>query len=352
MSELHEVRNVEEAQKTVQELLLKQTQMQATALNVKTALNKDYKQLDDLVSDIGKQKKELNRLLQSLRKFEKLPGAQKEEIEKLQKQVSPVRDTLNSLHRQNAPETGSVFVRLFLGQVNVKQFRDGERLRLKQEYEKFKRKTNPQFMLFIILLYIFPQSGVLITFWQIWLLYYYTTLALREHILKVNGSSIKIWWILHHYLSITASLTMLLWPSSSEAFSTLLHIFTHFGCVQGLVQILINRYQQGQLYKLVAMGKANMMDVAGEAEGWISDLGWTPSAMFLLPFLLFVQIFQLYISYALFLVVWEHNPWSHWQCFINAFVFLILGIGNLVTTINTYYQKFQQKQKNGKNKTN
>lgn len=87
-------------------------------------------------------------------------------------------------------------MRLFLGQVNVKQFRDGERFRffiyfyfyfiiildyiilfpctnfyvynrLKQEYEKFKRKTNPQFMLFIILLYIFPESQVLTTFWQV-----------------------------------------------------------------------------------------------------------------------------------------------------------------------------------------
>lgn len=343
MSELHEVRTLEEAQKAVQELLQKQTQMQATAVSVKQALNKDYKLLDDLVSEISKQKKELTRLQLSLTKIEKLPGTKKEEIDTLQKQVLPVKDTLNSLSRQNAPETGSLFVRLFLGQVNVKQFRDGERFRLKQEYEKFKRKTNPQFMIFIFLLYLFPRSEMLVTVWQIWLLYYYTTLALRENILQVNGSTIKIWWILHHYLSITASLTMLLWPSSNTFYS-LLPVFTHFGLVQGLVQILINRYQQGQLYKLVAMGKANMMDVAGEAEGWIADLGWTPSAMFLLPFLLFVQGFQLYISYELFSCVWAQHHLYEWQCLLNALVFLTLGIGNLVTTITTYYHKFTQKK--------
>jgi hypothetical protein len=41
-------------------------------------------------------------------------------------------------------------------------------------------------MLFIVLLYLFPQSEMLITIWQIWVLYYYTTLALRENILKVS----------------------------------------------------------------------------------------------------------------------------------------------------------------------
>lgn len=349
MSELHEVRTLDEAQKAVQEMLQKQTQMQNTAHTIKQALNKDYAILDSLVSDISKQKKELERLSRSLTKIEKLPGQSKEEVDKLQKQMHPVRDTLKKLHHQNAPETGSLFVRLFLGQVNVKQFRDGERFRLKQEYEKFKRKTNPQFMLFIVFLYFFPKSDALITIWQIWVLYYYTTLALRENILKVNGSTIKIWWILHHYLSITAALTMLLWPPSSYVFQNLFYTFIFFSGAQGLVQILINRYQQGQLYKLVAMGKANMMDVAGEAEGWLgSDLGWTPSAMFLLPFLLFVQFFQLYISYELFSASYSQfrqKEWIEWQCIASAFVFLTLGIGNLVTTITTYLHKFEKHKK-------
>lgn len=204
-------------------------------------------------------------------------------------------------------------------------------------------------MLFIILLYFFPHSEMLITIWQIWVLYYYTTLALRENILKVNGSHIKIWWILHHYLSITASLTMLLWPSNSESFQTLFPIFIYFTFSQGLVQILINRYQQGQLYKLVAMGKANMMDVAGESEGWITgDLGWTPSAMFLLPFLVFVQSFQLYISYVLFnscVAQIRVHQWAEWQCIVSALVFLTLGIGNLITTASTYLHKFEKYKK-------
>jgi len=331
---------VDEAAKAIAELVQKCSQMQTVSTNVKNAVNKDYKMLDDLVSDISKQKKELERLSKSLTKIEKKASA-KDEVELLRQQITPIRDSLRSLHDQNSPETGSLFVRLFLGQVNVKQFRDGERFRLKQEYEKFKRKTNPQFMAFVFLLYLFPNSEMLVTAWQIWLLYYYTTLALRENILKVNGSNIKAWWIMHHYLSITGSFTMLLWPSSSSTFSTIaLPLFTYFSGAQGLVQILINRYQQGQLYKLVAMGKASMMDVAGEAEGWINDPGWTPSAMFLLPFLLLVQCFQLFISFKLFrLSVSSTYYYSEWQCVIIATVFLALGTGNLITTTSSYLQK-------------
>jgi hypothetical protein len=37
--------------------------------------------------------------------------------------------------------------------------------------------------------------------WHIWLLYYYLSIALRENILKANGSEIHGWWFMHHYIS-------------------------------------------------------------------------------------------------------------------------------------------------------
>ena len=46
---------------------------------------------------------------------------------------------------------------------------------------------------------------------QVWLLYYYVTLALREHILKVNGSNINRWWTIHHYMAILMSIIVLTW---------------------------------------------------------------------------------------------------------------------------------------------
>lgn len=40
-----------------------------------------------------------------------------------------------------------------------------------------------------------------------WLLWFYTSLALRENVLRLNGSSIRKWWIRHHYYSMLLALT-------------------------------------------------------------------------------------------------------------------------------------------------
>lgn len=41
---------------------------------------------------------------------------------------------------------------------------------------------------------------------------YYCTLTIRESILKVNGSRIKGWWRLHHFLSTVCAAVLLIWP--------------------------------------------------------------------------------------------------------------------------------------------
>lgn len=53
-------------------------------------------------------------------------------------------------------------------------------------------------------MYVFPdlwrsQGELLLKIHQLWLLYYYLTLSLRENILLANGSDILHWWIYHHY---------------------------------------------------------------------------------------------------------------------------------------------------------
>lgn len=46
------------------------------------------------------------------------------------------------------------------------------------------------------------------------LVWYYCTLTIRESILKVNGSRIKGWWRLHHFLSTVAAGILLIWPDT------------------------------------------------------------------------------------------------------------------------------------------
>eukprot|EP01112_Ceratiomyxa_fruticulosa_P005673 TRINITY_DN1645_c0_g1_i1.p1 TRINITY_DN1645_c0_g1~~TRINITY_DN1645_c0_g1_i1.p1 ORF type:complete len:334 (-),score=45.65 TRINITY_DN1645_c0_g1_i1:89-1090(-) len=320
----------EEASVLIKEITDSIQKLDDKSAKFKVSINDDYHTLDDIVSGIAKQQKELGNL-------EKL--VQKSKSQASLKTCAELRSRLSKLKQQYTPETGSLFVRLFLGQVNVKQYRDGERFRLKQEYEKFKHKTSPQFLLFVVLIHYYPHP-MFITAWQIWLLYYYITLALRENILRVNGSSIKSWWIYHHYLSMIGSLVMMLWPLDGT-FTLFLPGFLLVSLFQGLVQTLINRYQQRQLYKLVAMGKANIMDVAGEATGFL-DPGWAPSFMVLFPFLLGVQLLQLYEGLILLHYSYKGGlSETDWQVVASGLIFLGLASGNLFTTLGTYYQKLR-----------
>ena len=191
--------------------------------------------------------------------------------------LDSVAQSIKQITIQHAPATGSFYVRLMLGEfyilflslgaaphssvtcfrstyicldrsgrVNVKSYHTGERLRRKQEYEKFRARTNIIFCLFTMiraaLLFYSPTSllaDMVESASLCWLLYYYASLALRENILKVNGSNIATWWISHHYISGALAATMVRAALASRthcrspgtAFSSLglepiLHLFT------------------------------------------------------------------------------------------------------------------------------
>ncbi|EGG16102.1 transmembrane protein [Cavenderia fasciculata] len=338
--------------KELEELEKSQNGVKEKGLKFKEQIAVGFKSLDEICNTLDKQEKESSKLLQRITLLQSGGGDKSNDaVVEMKQKIQSIKTSIKQSKKTFTPETGGVFVRLFLGQVNVKHYREGERFRLKTEYEKFKFKTNPQFILFVALLFMFPSNSFITTSWQIWLLYYYVTLALRENILLVNGSSIRPWWIMHHYLSIAGALTNLLWPLSTS-FTDLLPMMTMFSGAQGIVQILTNRYQQGQLYRMVAIGKANIMDVT--SENMISDPGWTPSALFLLPFLLFVHCFQMYngfvfLTYSYFKY---HTYYIEWQVIACGLILVSLGIGNLVTTSNIYLNKWKSYSSSDNNNNN
>lgn len=65
---------------------------------------------------------------------------------------------------------------------------------------------------------------------------------------------------------------------------------------------------------------------------------FTPSLLFLFPFLLSLQCFQLYHGYTLLLRVVQYGA-SEWQLPVLGLVFLTVGVGNIVMTLRTYHQK-------------
>ena len=67
--------------------------------------------------------------------------------------------------------------------------------------------TNSDFCFFF-----FRVFDLLFMFLTVW---YYCTLTIRESILKVNGSKIKGWWRLHHFISTVVGGVMLTWPDGT-----------------------------------------------------------------------------------------------------------------------------------------
>lgn len=59
------------------------------------------------------------------------------------------------------------------------------------------------------------------------LVWYYCTLTIRESILKVNGSRIKGWWRLHHFISTVSAGVLLVWPQG-EPWQLFRHQFMYF----------------------------------------------------------------------------------------------------------------------------
>ena len=91
------------------------------------------------------------------------------------------------------PATGSFFVRLFLGQVNVKVPSPADRETLRDEYNKFKDRTNVGIIFagcvwgftHAVLRHRLAYTGWIYSLTHLWLLYYYVSLALRENILRM-----------------------------------------------------------------------------------------------------------------------------------------------------------------------
>lgn len=168
------------------------------------------------------------------------------------------------------------------------------------------------------------------------LVWYYCTLTIRESILKVNGSRIKGWWRLHHFISTVAAGILLIWPDT-EAWGQFRNQFMIFNGYISVVQYLQFRYQQGVLYRLKALGERHNMDIT--IEGFHSWM-WR-GLSFLLPFLFGGYVFQLYNAYTLYSLSYLDS--ATWHVPVLAGFFLVLFLGNTITTCMVIPQKLQER---------
>lgn len=238
---------------------------------------------------------------------------------------------------QTLPRENGTYLKIILGNVNVSILDKEEKFKYKNEYEKFKLILSI-IGFFLSVLNFMVRFRPLELSYMFLLVWYYCTLTIRESILKVNGSRIKGWWRLHHFLSTVAAGILLIWPDT-DAWSAFRNTFMLFNIYISVVQYLQFRYQSGVLYRLKALGERHNMDIT--IEGFHSWM-WR-GLSFLLPILYVGYIFQLYNAYVLYQL--SYLPSATWHVPVLAALFLILFVGNALTTSMVIPSKLQEKMK-------
>mmetsp|Transcript_6251 Transcript_6251/g.17948 ORF Transcript_6251/g.17948 Transcript_6251/m.17948 type:complete len:389 (+) Transcript_6251:300-1466(+) len=188
--------------------------------------------------------------------------------------------------------------------INVLTMQRSQGIRLKEEYHEFRDKASLcMFGLASVLLLLLhrarsraargapltltPPTMVGVQLLLLFMLAFFLAMALRESVLKVNGSRIRSWWIQHHYWGIATCMILLMLPVDSPAVQFCVNKFLWWAWWQSFIMILQNSYQRKRLVTRIAMGKAMAMDVvSGETSGNFGQL------LLLYPLLFWLQALQ------------------------------------------------------------
>ncbi|CAL5374067.1 unnamed protein product [Camellia sinensis] len=213
-------------------------------------------------------------------------------------------------------------------------------------------------------------GGLPVQLYQAWLLILYTGLALRENILRVNGSDIRPWWIKHHYFAMAMALISLTWEIEREPDCSQkqrgVQLFLQWAIMQGVAMLLQNRYQRQRLCTHIALASllcacvctwlcalcetlsscmARRMDVV-----WGETAGVDGQLWLLAPILFILQGFEAYVG-ILLLKVALAGVVSEWQVVTCGVLLIVMAVGNFANTVQTLVAKSRFKAKMKKTKS-
>merc|ERR1712154_246463 len=239
-------------------------------------------------------------------------------------------------------KTGSYFVSLIMGKVSVRIWNKGDRFKFKSEYNRFKER-------WMMIFFIFPAFQILFGFnmfinqlQSLLFFFYYSSLAIRENILSLNGSRIEPWWIYHHYWSMLISILSLIIYSDqiSDGYIYLNYFFFY----QGIVMLLQNDYQKKRHYARKALAKKTQFDIRTT-----EVIDETPHSKYkiLIPALYLTYFIQLLISIYFLSTSSSSNisKLKSIQIIIMSISWFVLSIGNTSTLSKVLKKKRMQKQK-------
>ncbi|XP_059052042.1 transmembrane protein 120 homolog isoform X2 [Achroia grisella] len=322
--------DVEECHKEWEDLIADYKRLEATNKEYITKLEEVGELQSKCMKELDHQRYRMSLISNALKRLEKKGITKDERLENLEKEIMKRKAMLHEI-KATLPKQNSLYLRIILGNVNVSILNKNDKFKYKDEYEKFKLILSAiAFVLAVTNLYIdFRPLQLILIFLLVW---YYCTLTIRESILKVNGSRIKGWWRLHHFISTVVAGILLIWPQN-EPWEEFKHTFLWFIAYISVVQYMQFRYQSGVLYRLKALGARHNMDIT--IEGFHSWM-WR-GLSYLLPFLFGGYVFQLYIAYTLYNI--SYHPEATWQVSYLAALFLMLYSCNMYTILRTLRKK-------------
>lgn len=309
--------------------------LEATNTNYLDLLENLEQLQEQCTKQIKHQRYRMQQISKSLKLYAKnrrLTPQEKDTLAELDKNMLKRKAQIHEIE-QGLPQKNSLYLKIILGDVNVSILNRGDKVRYKDDYEKFKLILNVigLFLSFLNIVINYRALELAFIFLLVW---YYCTLTIRESILKVNGSRIKGWWRLHHFISTVSAGVLLVWPQG-EPWQLFRTQFMYFNVYISVVQYLQFGYQKGVLYRLKALGERHDMDIT--IEGFHSWM-WR-GLSFLIPFLFMGYAFQAYNAWTLYKLA-EH-PDATWQIPVLSILFLILFIGNTTTTMLVVPQKLR-----------
>uniref|UniRef100_A0A665TRD9 Transmembrane protein 120A n=1 Tax=Echeneis naucrates TaxID=173247 RepID=A0A665TRD9_ECHNA len=306
-------------------------QIQDTHRLYKQKLEEVTKLQDSCSGAIARQRKKLKELTMSLEQCKKnhpTPKLSPEDVEAIAEIEDSMKDRANAFTEMEAflPKKNGLYLTLVLGNVNVTLLNKQSKFAYKDEYEKFKLVLTVILFMFSFtcrFLFSYRALDALFNFLLVW---YYCTLTIRESILISNGSR--------------SSMNPL---PEGALYQMFRNQFLTYCQYQSFVQFLQYYYQSGCLYRLRALGERHNMDLTVEGfQSWM----WR-GLTFLLPFLFFGHFWQLYNSITLF-KMFQLPECKEWQVAMCGCSYMVLFLGNFITTLGVVYQKYMQNQEKSK----
>ncbi|KAK2953326.1 putative TMPIT-like protein [Blattamonas nauphoetae] len=290
------------------------------------------KEFNNVQENVQKKTLEHRKQTKTMRKVIKFAQVSPELKAEALQEVKDVETTSNSW-RSLFPSAGAFIVKLLIGGCNLRMFKPDSRQAYKMEYNTF-RTFHSYFIFIANIILLLVDIPLLDLLYFIINVYFYFSFALREHILKTNGSHIRTWWILHHYLCVAMFTIYALYPRTDEYVKIRPYSFM-MGIYEGIVHFLQARYQRHRVYTLITLRKIGDMEVPNQDS---TPVHWNNNMIRLLPFLLLGDTIQLCYGTVLMMDYFKNRLWSEWQLVALGLVFLILAFGNTITTLITFFK--------------